>query len=229
MSKLVVEQVSKQYETRTDPLVVLRDVSLQLEAGQNAAIIGPSGSGKSTLLHILGSLDRPTSGSVKLDDVDPYALDEEAIALFRNQRIGFIFQEHHLLPQLSVIENVLVPSLAHGKPSAARIQRAQDLLDRVGLSGRLEHLPSELSGGERERVAVARALVCEPTLVLADEPTGNLDRNTAETVGRLLVDLQKQENAMLIVVTHSMALADLMQQRYELIDGGLQAVVGDAG
>ncbi|QDV56815.1 ABC transporter ATP-binding protein [Rosistilla oblonga] len=229
MSKLVVEQVSKQYETRTDPLVVLRDVSLQLEAGQNAAIIGPSGSGKSTLLHILGSLDRPTSGSVKLDDVDPYALDEEAIALFRNQRIGFIFQEHHLLPQLSVIENVLVPSLAHGKPSAARVQRAQDLLDRVGLSGRLEHLPSELSGGERERVAVARALVCEPTLVLADEPTGNLDRNTAETVGRLLVDLQKQENAMLIVVTHSMALADLMQQRYELIDGGLQAVVGDAG
>ncbi|WP_417749301.1 ABC transporter ATP-binding protein [Rosistilla oblonga] len=229
MSKLVVEQVSKQYETRTDPLVVLRDVSLQLEAGQNAAIIGPSGSGKSTLLHILGSLDRPTSGSVKLDDVDPYALDEEAIALFRNQRIGFIFQEHHLLPQLSVIENVLVPSLAHGKPSAARIQRAQDLLDRVGLSGRLEHLPSELSGGERERVAVARALVCEPTLVLADEPTGNLDRNTAETVGRLLVDLQKQENAMLIVVTHSMALADLMQQRYELIDGGLQAVDGDAG
>ncbi|WP_417738973.1 ABC transporter ATP-binding protein [Rosistilla oblonga] len=229
MSKLVVEQVSKQYETRTDPLVVLRDVSLQLEAGQNAAIIGPSGSGKSTLLHILGSLDRPTSGSVKLDDVDPYALDEEAIALFRNQRIGFIFQEHHLLPQLSVIENVLVPSLAHGKPSAARVQRAQDLLDRVGLSGRLEHLPSELSGGERERVAVARALVCEPTLVLADEPTGNLDRNTAETVGRLLVDLQKQENAMLIVVTHSMALADLMQQRYELIDGGLQAVDGDAG
>ncbi|QDV15039.1 Lipoprotein-releasing system ATP-binding protein LolD [Rosistilla oblonga] len=229
MSKLVVEQVSKQYETRTDPLVVLRDVSLQLEAGQNAAIIGPSGSGKSTLLHILGSLDRPTSGSVKLDDVDPYALDEEAIALFRSQRIGFIFQEHHLLPQLSVIENVLVPSLAHGKPSAARVQRAQDLLDRVGLSGRLEHLPSELSGGERERVAVARALVCEPTLVLADEPTGNLDRNTAETVGRLLVDLQKQENAMLIVVTHSMALADLMQQRYELIDGGLQAVVGDAG
>ncbi|QDV71389.1 Lipoprotein-releasing system ATP-binding protein LolD [Rosistilla carotiformis] len=229
MSKLVVEQVSKQYETRTDPLVVLRDVSLQLEAGQNAAIIGPSGSGKSTLLHILGSLDRPTSGSVKLDDVDPYALDEEAIALFRNQRIGFIFQEHHLLPQLSVIENVLVPSLAHGKPSAARIQRAQELLERVGLSGRLEHLPSELSGGERERVAVARALLCEPTLVLADEPTGNLDRNTAETVGRLLVDLQKQENAMLIVVTHSMALADLMQQRYELIDGGLQVVDGVAG
>ncbi|WP_145348550.1 ABC transporter ATP-binding protein [Rosistilla ulvae] len=224
MSKLVVEQVCKEYETRTDPLVVLRDVSLQLAAGENAAIIGPSGSGKSTLLHILGSLDRPTSGSVKLDGVDPYALDEEAIARFRNERIGFIFQEHHLLPQLSVIENVLVPSLAHGKPSAARVQRAGELLDRVGLSGRLEHRPSELSGGERERVAVARALLCEPTLVLADEPTGNLDRNTAETVGRLLVDLQKQENAMLIVVTHSMQLADLMQQRYELIDGGLQAV-----
>lgn len=224
MSKLVVDQVCKQYETRTDPLVVLRNVSLQMQAGENAAIIGPSGSGKSTLLHILGSLDQPSSGCVTLDDVDPYSLDEQAIAQFRNQRIGFIFQDHHLLPQLSVIENVLVPSLALGKPNMAMIQRAEELLDRVGLSGRLEHLPSELSGGERERVAVARALLCEPTLVLADEPTGNLDRNTAETVGQLLVDLQKQENAMLIVVTHSMQLADLMQQRYELVDGGLQAV-----
>lgn len=223
MSSLLVKNVSKQYETRTEPLVVLKDVSLQLEAGQNAAIIGPSGSGKSTLLHILGSLDAPTSGSVLVDGVDPYALDEQAVARFRNKQIGFIFQDHHLLPQLTVLENVLVPSLANDRPDKAMIQRAKDLLNRVGLSDRLEHVPSELSGGERERVAVARALVCEPTLVLADEPTGNLDRKSAAAVGELLVELQQQENAMLIVVTHSMQLADLMQQQFELFEGSLRS------
>lgn len=219
MSKLVVENVAKEYATRSDPLVVLRDISFTMESGQNAAIVGPSGTGKSTLLHILGSLDPPTSGSVTLDDVDPYSLDESSIAEFRNQRIGFIFQEHHLLPQLSVLENALVPALATGQPDTATIDRARSLLDRVGLSDRLDHVPSELSGGERERVAVARALLREPTLLLADEPTGNLDQKTAEIVGELLVDLQQQENAMLVVVTHSKALAGLMQTQLELGDG----------
>ncbi|MEZ6088969.1 MAG: ABC transporter ATP-binding protein [Pirellulaceae bacterium] len=228
MSSLLVKNVSKQYETRAEPLVILKDVSLQLEAGQNAAIIGPSGSGKSTLLHILGSLDAPTSGSVVVDGVDPYTLDEQAVARFRNERIGFIFQDHHLLPQLTVLENVLVPSLAHDRPDAAMIQRAKELLDRVGLSDRLEHVPSELSGGERERVAVARALVCEPTLVLADEPTGNLDHKSAAAVGELLVELQQQENAILIVVTHSTQLAELMQQQFELFEGSLRTPANSA-
>ncbi|WP_145222760.1 ABC transporter ATP-binding protein [Planctomycetes bacterium TBK1r] len=220
---LTVENVSKSFPTAGEPLEVLRDVSMELAGGQSMAIVGPSGSGKSTLLQILGTLDRPDDGSVKLDGEDPFVLDDTQLARWRNQRVGFIFQDHHLLPQLSVIENVLVPSLAVGRASADHIARATELLEAVGLIQRTSHLPSELSGGERERVAIARALLMRPALVLADEPTGNLDRRTAESVTAVLQTLQKENDAILICVTHSDALAAAMDQRQELLDGRLVA------
>ena len=172
MPDLVVDNVSKQFPTRAESLVVLHGVSLELSRGQNLAILGPSGSGKSTLLHIIGTLLRPTSGKIVLGGQDPFSLDEARLADFRNRQIGFVFQDHHLLPQCSVLENVLLPTIAEGRPDAAAIERARSLIERVGLSNRLDHRPAELSGGERQRVAVARALVLRPTLLLADEPTG---------------------------------------------------------
>ena len=222
MSGLVVTNVTKQFPTRGEGLTVLRGVSLACELGENVAIIGPSGSGKSTLLHILGTLDRPTAGTVTLGGEDPFQLNEAGVASFRNRHVGFVFQDHHLLPQLSVLENVLIPTLAEGRPDEATVARAKDLLARVGLSERLEHRPAELSGGERQRVGVARALIRQPKLILADEPTGNLDRTNALAVGRLLVDLQLEEQAILVVVTHSADLARLLQRRYELDDGMLR-------
>ena len=224
MADLVVEHITKEYPTRSDPLVVLRDVSLELSLGENVAILGPSGSGKSTLLHVIGTLDEPTAGTVTVQNEDPFLLSEPDLAHFRNRHIGFIFQEHHLLPQLSVIENILVPALAGGSPTPEQVERARGLIDRVGLSDRVEHRPAELSGGERQRVAVARALLCNPILLLADEPTGSLDRTTAAAVGSLLLDLQQQENTMLVVVTHSVELARLMQRRVELDEGALRQV-----
>jgi lipoprotein-releasing system ATP-binding protein len=221
MTTLSVNNISKSFPTTTDPLEVLRDVSLQLSGGESMAIVGPSGSGKSTLLHLLGTLDRPDSGSFDLDGEDPFELDERRLAHWRNRRVGFIFQDHHLLPQLSVIENVLVPTLAVGKASGDQIARAGELLDAVGLSDRTTHLPSELSGGERERVAIARALLMRPALVLADEPTGNLDRRTADAITAVLQTLQRDNDAILICVTHSEALASAMDQRQELLDGEL--------
>ena len=223
MSGLVVDHVTKQFPTRSAPLTVLREVSFACQAGDNVAILGPSGSGKSTLLHILGTLDRPTTGTVTLDGQDPFQLDEAGTASFRNRHIGFVFQDHHLLPQLSVLENVLIPTLAEGRPNDQLVARARELIDRVGLSERLEHRPAELSGGERQRVGVARALIRQPKLILADEPTGNLDRSNALAVGRLLVDLQRHERAMLVIVTHSAELAQLLKHRYELDDGVLRA------
>ena len=223
MADLVVEHVAKSYPTRAEPLVVLRDVSLSLSPGENVAIVGPSGCGKSTLLHLLGTLDQPTAGSITLKGQNPFTLAERQLAHFRSQNIGFVFQEHHLLPQLTVIENVLVPTLAEGRPTAALVARAQELLDRVGLSARLEHRPAELSGGERARVAVARALIQKPSLLLADEPTGALDRTTAGVVGKLLIELQQQEQAMLVVVTHSLELAAMMQRKFQLDDGIMKA------
>ncbi|QEG01127.1 Lipoprotein-releasing system ATP-binding protein LolD [Stieleria maiorica] len=223
MTILSVQDISKSFATAGDPLEVLRGVTLELAGGQSLAIVGPSGSGKSTLLQILGTLDRPDGGSVRLDGEDPFELDDTRLAHWRNRRVGFIFQDHHLLPQLSVIENVLVPSLAVGRASAEHVDRANELLDAVGLSGRTTHLPGELSGGERERVAIARALLMRPGLVLADEPTGNLDRRTAESVTAVLQALQKENDAILICVTHSDALAAAMDQRKELVDGQLVA------
>jgi lipoprotein-releasing system ATP-binding protein len=221
MSELVIDNVSKSFPTRAEPLVVLRDVSLTLSVGENAAIQGPSGSGKSTLLHILGALDSPTSGSVTLRGQNPFELDEPGLAKYRNQNLGFIFQDHHLLPQLTVLENVLIPALASGRPNSEQVQRAKDLIARVGLQERADHRPAELSGGERQRAGVARALLLKPLLLLADEPTGNLDRTNATAIGNLLLTLQKQEPTILLVVTHSQELAALMQKRYQLDDGRL--------
>ncbi len=222
MPKLQVENITKQYPARTEPIEVLRGVSLALDAGQNVAILGPSGSGKSTLLSIVGTLETPTSGRVLLDGVDATGLAERELAAFRSRRIGFVFQDHYLLPQCSVLENVLLPAVPRGSVPTETIERAEMLLERVGLADRREHRPAELSGGERQRAALARALINAPDLLLADEPTGNLDRTTARQVGQLLIELQKTEPMILIVVTHSERLADCLQKRLELDAGVLR-------
>ena len=221
---LKVTQLCKDYPTRSGPLPVLRGINLEMQRGDGLAVMGPSGSGKSTLLHILGTLDQPTSGTVQLDGKDPFALSEPELADFRNRHIGFIFQDHHLLPQCSVLENVLIPTLVGGDDRAKAEDWARELLGRVGLLERLEHRPAELSGGERQRVAVARALVRHPVLLLADEPTGNLDRRTAQQVGQLLLDLHRQEQTVLIAVTHSAELARGFPRQMEMADGSLQPV-----
>ncbi|HEV3342868.1 MAG TPA: ABC transporter ATP-binding protein [Pirellulales bacterium] len=219
MPDLSVQEVAKEFPTRAEPLVVLRCCSFDLARGENLAILGPSGSGKSTLLQIVGTLDQPTSGQVRIGGDDPFELSEPRLAKFRNERIGFVFQDHHLLPQCTVQENVLLPTLAGGGATEAAFKRAWMLLDRVGLSARLDHRPAELSGGERQRVAIARALIRQPMLLLADEPTGNLDRSTAATIGDLLLELQQLEQTMLVVVTHSLELAARFQRKVAL-DGG---------
>ncbi len=202
-------------------LAVLRDISVDFSRGESVAIIGPSGSGKSTLLNIIGTLDQPTSGTVKFDGQKLDALNEDGQALLRNRQMGFIFQSHHLLPQCTVTENVLVPALAQGTPTPDTEQRARQLLERVGLGERLTHRPGQLSGGERQRVAVVRALINHPTLLLADEPTGALDRASAENLGQLLIDLNQEEKVTLIAVTHSAELAGRMGRTLELKDGQL--------
>ena len=223
MSHLSIDALRKEYPTPTDPLVVLNSVSLELNGGENLAIVGPSGSGKSTLLHIAGTLDTPTAGSVRLDNVDPFSLDEKGLARFRNQNVGFIFQDHHLLPQLTALENVLVPTLATGKATPEDIRRATRLLDSVGLSDRASHRPAELSGGERQRVAIARSLIYNPTLLLADEPTGNLDHHNATAIIDLLIDVQgnSESDMILMVVTHSLELAGRLNRCLELSVGSL--------
>lgn len=221
MADLHVDQVTKDYPTRSLPLCVLRGCSLGMMRGERLAIVGPSGSGKSTLLQIVGTLDTPTTGRVTLDGVDPTGLDEPALARFRNERIGFVFQDHHLLPQCSVLENVLIPTLARGGATPADVDRAEALIERVGLSSRVDHRPAELSGGERQRVAIARALVLRPVLVLADEPTGNLDHTNAAAIGELLVALPAQESLMLLVVTHSSELAARFPKVLAMDDGRL--------
>ncbi|MBX9679215.1 MAG: ABC transporter ATP-binding protein [Gemmataceae bacterium] len=224
---LVVQNLGKSYPTRSGELVVLRDLDLEMNPGESLAILGPSGSGKSTLLQILGALDRPTSGTFRLRDQEPFSLDDDALARFRNRRIGFVFQDHHLLPQCSVLENVLIPTLADDNVDRPALEaRARTLLDRVGLSQRLDHRPAELSGGERQRVAIARSLILQPALLLADEPTGNLDRKTAHAVAELLLELHRQEQTIFIVVTHSVELARMLPKQSEMIDGKLAAWSG---
>ncbi len=218
---LQADAIGMQYETTNDPVVVLRDVYLTLADGDSASITGPSGSGKSTLLHILGSLEPPTSGSVIIDGCDPYSLTAPELALFRNRHVGFVFQDHHLLPQCTVLENVLLPALADKRSGSGRLQRARMLLDRVGMAERLGHRPSEISGGERQRVALARALINEPALILADEPTGSLDRSTSKDVADQLWELHSQEARILIVVTHNETLAARAGRRFDLNDGVL--------
>jgi lipoprotein-releasing system ATP-binding protein len=216
---LVVTDLRKEYPTPTQPLVVLRGVDLTLSPGERLAIVGPSGSGKSTLLNILGTLDRPTGGGVRLAGVDPFALQPTELAAFRSRSVGFIFQDHHLLPQCTALENVLLPRLALGKTTEDDRRRAVELLGQVGLADRVTHLPAELSGGERQRVAIARALVNRPALLLCDEPTGNLDAKTADTVADLLLSLTRE--TILIGVTHSAHLAERFGHTRRMGDGEL--------
>ena len=212
---LEVANVAKEYPTPRGPLAILSGISLTLQPGNAAAIMGPSGAGKSTLLYILGGLERPTAGKVTLDGRNPYELPEKDLAAFRNQAIGFIFQDHCLLPQCSVLENVLVPALVASDPDSYA-ERARALLEQVGLRDRLDHRPAELSGGEKQRVALARALIRRPRLLLCDEPTGNLDQASADVVASLLLDLHRAQETILIVVTHSAELAGKFPTRYEL-------------
>jgi lipoprotein-releasing system ATP-binding protein len=223
MPDLVLANATRDYPTRGEPLRILTGVNLSLDEGENASIIGPSGSGKSTLLYILGALDQPTNGSYELFSRNPASLNEEQLAEFRLVNIGFVFQEHYLLPQCSALENVLLPAVARGGADAAVIDRGKFLLDKVGLAARANHRPSELSGGERQRVAIARALLLKPRLLLADEPTGNLDRSSATAIGDLLIELQKAEQTILVAVTHSTELAARFQHRFELDAGKLVA------
>ena len=220
---LEVDRLAKSFPTAGGPVCVLDDVSLRIAPGGRMAIMGPSGSGKSTLLAILGTLDEPTAGSVRLDGSDPFALSAVERAAFRNRAIGFVFQEHHLLGGLTALDNVVLPALATGSVASAVVERARMLLERVGLAHRLRSLPGELSGGERQRVAVARAVVLGPRLILADEPTGQLDAANAKVVTDLLVDLAGEVGGMLLVATHARAVADRIGTVRQLVSGRLES------
>ena len=223
---LELVHVAKKYESPGDKqgLTVLRDVTLKVETGRSLAIVGPSGSGKSTLLNIMGALDYPTGGQVLFDGRDLAVLGQKELARIRNRQIGFVFQLHHLLPQCTVLENVLVPALADKKRSSMKeiSNRAEQLLQGVGLKEFLLYRPGELSGGQRQRVAVVRALINKPKLLLADEPTGSLDKDSSENIADLLVELNLSEKVTLVVVTHSLSLAERMDRVMELSDGLLK-------
>ncbi len=212
---LEVADLAKSYPTPRGALEILKDLTFSLAPGEAASIVGPSGSGKSTLLYILGALEPPTTGTVSLDGVDPFTLAPAELAVFRNQRVGFVFQDHLLLPQCTVLENVLVPTLV-GPGDDEASDRARGLLERVGLADRMDHRPAELSGGERQRVALARALIRQPPLLLCDEPTGNLDGAAGDTVAAMLFDLHQQQETVLLVVTHNTGLAARCPIRFEL-------------
>ena len=218
-----LENVTKTYPTPGgEGLTVLEAVSLAVSGGESLAVVGPSGSGKSTLLNIIGTLDRPTTGRVLLDGRDLSHLGDDELAAVRSRRVGFVFQLHHLLPQCTALENVLVPALAGGGTVAPETeQRGKQLLARVGLADRMAYRPGHLSGGERQRVAVARALINQPALLLADEPTGSLDREASANLEQLLVEVNREEGVTLIVVTHASPLAAHMAQAMELRDGRL--------
>lgn len=217
---LEVADLTKDYPAPNGRLPILSGVSLSLARGEAASVVGPSGSGKSTLLYIIGALEPPTSGRVTLDGRNPFELSERDLAAFRNRQVGFVFQDHCLLPQCTVLENVLTPTLVAEKRDY--VSRARSLLEQVGLAHRLDHRPAELSGGEKQRVAVARALICEPSLLLCDEPTGSLDRDSAEAVASLLLDLHAKQKTILVVVTHNLELAARFPRRFELRNRQLQ-------
>ena len=220
---LEVENVSKEYSTPAGPLRIVSDVSLSLPQGSAVSIMGPSGSGKSTLLYLMGALEPPSRGTITLNGQNPFVLNSKQLAAFRNQQIGFVFQDHCLLPQCSVIENVLTPTLV-ATTNGAVAGRAAELLKHVGLGERLDHRPAQLSGGEKQRVALARALIMKPKLLLCDEPTGNLDQKSAQVVADLLLDIHGESESILVVVTHSAELAARFPQRFELKNQRLEAV-----
>lgn len=226
---LRVEGLRKTYPSPSEDLVVLDGLDLVLQPGEALAVTGPSGCGKSTLLHILGTLERPTAGRVEVGGVDPFALSPRDLARFRNRHVGFVFQDHHLLPPCTVLENVLIPTLVAEGAVPEAVERAKGLLERVGLSDRLDQLPAALSGGERQRVAIARALIRNPTLLLCDEPTGNLDRANARKVGDLFLELHAELRNVLVVATHSAELAARFSKRAELRAGRLEASASGEG
>jgi len=214
-----VQRLFKSYGNKSKRVEVLKGVDLTFSQGDKAAIVGASGVGKTTFLHVLGTLDRPTSGKVLYEGKDVYTLNEKGLAHFRNREIGFVFQFHHLLPEFSALENTMMPCLIQGIPKKESVSRAEAILTLVGLKERLSHKPGELSGGEQQRVAVARALVLEPKVLLADEPTGNLDGKTGESVFDLLRELNRIKGVTLIVVTHNLRLAEKLSRQIQLVDG----------
>jgi lipoprotein-releasing system ATP-binding protein len=223
---LQVDHLTKEYPAPLGPLRVLDDVSFSLASGEAAAIMGPSGSGKSSLLYVLGALEPPSAGRIALDGRNPFELSPTALAAFRNEAVGFVFQDHCLLPQCTLLENVLIPTLVAPQTAGRTdLSRARELIEQVGLAARVDHRPAELSGGERQRVAIARALVRSPRLLLCDEPTGNLDRSSADVVASLLLDLHSRQKAILIVVTHSEQLAARFPIRFDLLDRKLTRAV----
>lgn len=219
MADFVAEDIVKEFDTPTGALRILDGVSMELNRGDNLAVVGESGSGKSTFLHIAGTLDQPTTGTIELKGEQPHSFAEQKLANFRNQNLGFVFQQHHLLPQLSALENVLIPVVADGAIEDEALTMAKSLLEQVGLADRMNHRPGVLSGGERQRVAVARALIRQPFLLLADEPTGSLDPTNAETIGQLLLDIHQKTETILICVTHSARLAGLFSKQARLEKG----------
>ncbi|HBN76466.1 ABC transporter ATP-binding protein [Rubinisphaera italica] len=223
-AKLIVRKLFKSYESAGRAVSILRDLDFTLETGAAASIIGPSGSGKSTLLYLISALDRPDAGSIELLGRDMIASSEKDQTSFRNAHIGFVFQDHNLLPQLNVLENVLLPCLAGNGVDPEKEKFAIKLLKRVGLKDRVTHRPAQLSGGERQRVAVCRALINQPELILADEPTGNLDPQTATVIGDLLLEISREQGAMLLCVTHSLELAYRFPVCYQLEEGRLVVV-----
>ncbi|MGB7573703.1 MAG: ABC transporter ATP-binding protein [Thermodesulfobacteriota bacterium] len=220
MKELIqVQKLFKSYGNGTKRVEVLKGVDLTFSQSEKVAIVGASGVGKTTLLHVLGTLDRPTSGKILYEGKDIYTLNAKSLALFRNREIGFVFQFHHLLPEFNALENTMMPCLIQGIPKEESVSRAEAILTLVGLKERLSHKPGELSGGEQQRVAVARALVLEPKVLLADEPTGNLDTKTGESVFDLLQELNQIKGVTLIVVTHNLRLAEKLSRQIQLIDG----------
>jgi len=221
---LEVTNISKNYPSPTGPLMVLDNINLSLTPGQAAVITGPSGSGKSSLLYVLGGLEPPSSGTVSLEGRNIFQLNPADLANFRNAEIGFVFQDHCLLPQCSVFENVLIPTLVATGKLPDYVERARSLIEQVGLKDRIEHRPSQLSGGEKQRVAIARALIRQPRVVLCDEPTGNLDPASADTIASLLINLHRAQQNILIVVTHSIRLSSLFRTHFELTGGRLRQI-----